>query len=145
MRAMKFYQFQSNIKLFQKVSSVTQQFKTLNLVNEVRDLNLFRKKTHHYLEKNFQVDFRICSKFDREKTVFCCFCKEKQVPKKSTDSIRQTKEQSLLWGILRQRDQGWHHHLSDFFHFWYIVPPYGVVHSQKFFWLNHPQVGVIWG
>ena len=93
---MKFYQFQSNIKLFQKVSSVTQQFKTLNLVNEVRDLNLFRKKTHHYLEKNFQVEFRICSKFNREKTVFCCFCKEKRCQKKSTDSMGKTKEQSLL-------------------------------------------------
>ena len=93
---MKFYQFQSNIKLFQKVSSVIQQFKTLKLVNEVRNLYLFRKKNITILKKIFKLIFGFAQNLIGKKQYFAVFVQKNKCQKKSIDSMRQTKEQSLL-------------------------------------------------
>ena len=54
-------------------------------------------------------------------------------------------DSNRFWGSLWQADQGWNHDLFDFFHFWYIVSPYGDVLSWQKFWLHHTLVGVIGG
>ena len=50
-----------------------------------------------------------------------------------------------LRGSLRQVDQGWHHHFFDFFQFWCIVSPHGVVLLWQKFLVSHPLVGVLGG
>ena len=59
----------------------------MNLVNEVRDLNLFRKKNHHYLEKIFKLIFGFGQNLIGKKQYFAVFVRKIGAKKKSADSM----------------------------------------------------------